>query len=93
MGSTIKAKLIGLYGGFTTSKNTGRHFLAILSPGPKVDKVELPSAPVIPPTVEFGSKIEITLANAEQKFSDYNSSFSVASSASIALIKWHSIRS
>lgn len=82
-----KAKLLGLYGGFSTAKNTGRHFLAILSPGPKIDKVELPSPPVIPPGVEFGTRIEIMLSNAEQKFSDFNSSFSVASSAVIVAVK------
>lgn len=88
MGMVVeKAKLLGLFGGFSTSKNTGRHFLTILSPGPKVDKVELPSPPVIPAGLEFGSKIEILLSNAEQKFSDFNSSFSTASSAQIVLVK------
>jgi len=82
-----KANLVGLFGGFTTSKNTGRHFLAILTPGPKVDKVELPKPPQIPPGLEFGSRVNILLTNAEQKFSDFNSSFSVASSAEITVVK------
>lgn len=86
MGMVVeKAKLVGLFGGFTTSK-TGRHFLAILTPGPKVDKVELPSAPTLPAGIEFGSRIEVLLSNAEQKFADFNNSFSTCTAALIQLV-------
>jgi hypothetical protein len=81
-----KAKLVGLFGGYTTSK-TGRHFLAILSPGPKVNKVEIPSALALPPGIEFGTKIEVSLTQAEQKFSDFSNTFATAQSAQITVVK------
>lgn len=81
------ARLVGLFGGVSTSKTSGRHFVAIVTPGPKIEKVEVPVLPTLPPGLEFGSRIELVVKDAEQKFSDFNSSFSTARSSVISIIK------
>ena len=84
MGMVVdKASMTGLYGGMTTAKN-GKTYLSVLSPGPKVDKVQLECGPVaIPPGVTFGTPVVVALLKAEQKFQDFNGSYSVADNAQI----------
>lgn len=84
-----KAKFVGLFGGVATSKE-GRHFMFMMKPGkwaPFLDKVETPKELAIPAGVVFGTPIELSLTNAEQKFADFNSSFSFAETAVIHVVK------
>lgn len=78
-----KSKIIGLFGGVATSKE-GRHFMFTMKPGkwaPFLEKVETPSLVPVPPGVIFGTPVNVILTNVEQKFSDFNSSFSFAETA------------
>ena len=50
-------------------------------------KLNFSSAPSLPAGIEFGSKIEVALTSAEQKFADFNNSFSTAATAVITLVK------
>lgn len=79
-----KANLDGLFGGVIVSKQ-GRTFVSILKVGPKVEKVEVVSGCVVPPSLAFGAPIRLCMTNAEQKFQDFNGSFTVAESAVIQL--------
>jgi len=72
-----KVALVGLFGGLNRAKN-GKVYLSILSEGPKVDKVQIDDTQVVvPPGVVFGTPVCANLSHAEQKFQDYNGSFSV----------------
>lgn len=82
-----KVALVGLFGGLNRAKN-GKLYLSILSPGPKVDKVQIDDVEVlIPQGVVFGTPICANLNHAEQKFQDYNGSFSTAKSVLFSVPK------
>lgn len=75
--------LTGLFGGLNNAKS-GKQYLSVMSsPGPKVDKVELPQGVVIklPPDTVFGTPVSIVLENVDQRFKDFNGSFSTATGA------------
>lgn len=78
--------LIGLFVGSSTSK-TGKHFLSIVSPGPKIHKVQVEEPVKLLDGVEFGTPVTVTLFYAEQKFQDFNGSFTSASSVAITINK------
>lgn len=77
-----KANMDGLFGGVTVAKS-GKTFVSVLKVGPKIEKVEVVSGCVVPPKLAFGSPIRLALTNAEQKFQDFNGSYTVAESAII----------
>lgn len=81
-----KAKIVGLFGGFQVSK-AGKFFLSIVSPGPKIDKIQLDMALAVPDGCVFGSRVEVLLNSCEQKFMDFNGSYSVAVSAVLQAAK------
>jgi hypothetical protein len=83
------SKIIGLYGGSATSKE-GRHFSYFMKPGkwaPFLEKIETPSPISIPAGVVFGTAVTLLLKDSEQKFGDYNSSFTHAAEAVIHVNK------
>ncbi|KAB0666805.1 hypothetical protein F6V25_05160 [Oryzomonas japonica] len=87
MGMVVdKARITGIYGSFTTSKS-GKHFLAIVSPGPKIDKVRVEQVPAIPENVVFGTPVNVAMLEAEQKFQDFNGSFSTAKAVQVLPVK------
>ena len=75
-----KASITGLMGGLTNAKN-GTTYLAIISKGPKIDKFALPNAASVVGNAEFGAPVNVELQGIEQKFSDFNGSYSQVMSA------------
>ncbi|MDD2540062.1 MAG: hypothetical protein PHH28_03340 [Desulfuromonadaceae bacterium] len=88
MGMTSeKAILDGLFGGVTIGKTSKRTFVTIMKPGPKLEKVEVTGGLPVPSGLLFGASIRLCMTNAEQKFQDFNGSFTVAESAVIQVPK------
>lgn len=82
-----KVILSGLFGGLNHAKN-GKTYLSVLSPGPIVDKVQVEDGKVnLPDSVVFGTPVNVLLSNAEQKFKDFNGSFSSAQSVQLQISK------
>ena len=73
-----KVNLDGLFGGVTVAKSNGKTYVSVMSPGPKIDKVEVVNPVTVPNGLAFGAPVRLALTNAEQKFKDFNGSFCVA---------------
>lgn len=79
-----KASINGIFGGITNAK-TGKTYLAIVSPGPKIDKFAFANAQSIVGSAAFGDLVTVELLKIEQKFSDFNGSFSESQAAKITV--------
>lgn len=77
-----KGSLTGLFAGLNKAKN-GKQYLSVFSEGPKIDKVEIVNSVVVPQGISFGVPVVVQLINVEQKFKDFNGSFSTARDAQI----------
>jgi hypothetical protein len=79
-----KSVLNGLYGGTSITKQ-GHHYIYVMSPGPKIHKVRSQAPVAVPQGLLFGTPIDCSLTMAEQKFSDFNGSFTDADSVSVKI--------
>jgi len=80
-----KAVLSGLMGGVNVAKS-GKAFLSIISEGPKIDKVCLQDrGKVAGGEIPFGTPVHVEILQVEQKFKDFNGSYSEALSATVKL--------
>jgi hypothetical protein len=77
-----KAAISGLFGGVNHAKS-GKSFLSILSPGPKIDKFCFRDRKAISGDFPFGTPVIVELTGIEQKFSDFNGSYSEADACQI----------
>lgn len=82
-----KATLDGLFGGVQIGKTSKRTFVTIIKVGPKLEKVEVVSGLPVPAGLLFGAPVRLCMTNAEQKFQDFNGSYTVAESAVIQVPK------
>jgi hypothetical protein len=80
-----KASIKGVFGGMSNAKS-GKIFISVMSAGPKIDKVCLVPGSVVEGSAVFGQMVSVDLHQAEQKFQDYNGSFSVAVAAKINVV-------
>lgn len=77
-----KAVIMGIMGGVNHAKS-GKSFLSVISPGPKIDKFCFKDRRAITGDVPFGTPVTVELTGIEQKFSDFNGSYSEADTALI----------